>query len=131
MSHFTRVKTVLRDQVLLEESLRDLNYEFQSGERVPIRGYSGNREHGRVVVQTGCEYDIGFQRQTDESFSVCADWWGVRNNTDIREESFLQQVNQTYARGAVLQQVEEQGYEVEEERVLDNGEIELVVCEPI
>lgn len=129
MSHFTRVQTVIRDQALLVEALRQLNYQFQSGESVPVRGYQGNRESGQVVIDTGSAYDIGFQRQADQSFAVCADWWGVRNHTKLREESFLQEVNRTYAHLAVKRQVIEQGLIIEEETVLPNGEIELVVCE--
>jgi len=129
MSHFTRVKTVIRDQVLLQDTLRQLHHRFQAGERVPIRGYQGNTEYGQVVVDTGSAYDIGFQRQADESFAVCTDWWGVNNNTQLREESFLQQVNRTYAHLAVKQQVLASGYIIEDEVVLPNGEIELVVCE--
>ena len=129
MSHFTRVQTVIRDQALLEETLRQLHYQFQAGERVPIRGYQGNQESGEVVIDTGSGYDIGFQRQADQSFAVCADWWGVRNHTKLREESFLQEVNRTYALLAVKRRVIEQGLIIEEENVLPNGEIELVVCE--
>ncbi len=129
MSHFTRVQTVIRDQVLLEETLRQMHQRFQAGERVPIRGYQGNTEHGQVVIDTGSRYDIGFQRQPDETFNVCADWWGVQGNTQLRQETFTQQLNRTYAHLAVKQQVLEQGLIIEEERVLENGEIEILVCE--
>jgi hypothetical protein len=129
MSHFTRVQTVIRDQALLEEALRQLHYQFQSGERVPVRGYQGNQESAQVVIDTGSEYDIGFQRQADQSFAVCTDWWGVRNHTKLREESFLPELNRTYAHLAVKQQVIKQGLIIEEENILPNGEIELVVCE--
>ena len=129
MSHFTQVQTVIRDQAVLEEALRQLHYQFQAGERVPIRGYQGNQESGEVVVDTGSDYDIGFQRQADQSFAVCADWWGVRNHTKLRQESFLQELNRTYALLAVKKQVIKQGLIVEEENILPNGEIELVVCE--
>ncbi len=88
MSHFTRVQTVIRDRVLLEDTLRQMHQRFQAGERIPIRGYQGNTEYGQVVVNTGSNYDIGFQRQ-----------------------------------------VLEQGLIIEEEWVLDNGEIEILVCE--
>ena len=129
MSHFTRVQTVIRDRTLLEETLRQLHYQYQAGERVPIRGYQGNQESGEVVVDTGGDYDIGFQRQADQSFAVCADWWGVRNKTKLSQEGFLQEVNRTYAHLAVKQKVIEQGLIIEEETILPNGEIELVVCE--
>ena len=129
MSHFTRVKTLIRDQVVLEEALRQLHYDFRVGEQLPIRGYMGNRETGQVVVNTGSAYDIGFQRQADDTFQICADWWGVQKDTSIREATFLQQINQTYAYQVVKKQVVEDGYIIEDERVLANGEIELVVAE--
>jgi len=133
MSHFTRVKTVIRDREILCESLRQLHYQFQEGERVPIRGYANNAEYGQVVVNTGSRYDIGFQRQSDETYACCADWWGVNGNTSIRQESFLQDVNRTYNHVAVRRQIDEQvkagAWILESEQVLPNGEIELVVAE--
>lgn len=129
MSHFSQVQTVIRDRALLEESLRQLQFEFQSAGEITIRGYQGNTECAQVVVDTGCRYDIGFQRQEDGSFAVSADWWGIEFNTQIRQESFMQTLNRTYAHLTVKQQVLEQGLIIEQERVLPNGEIELVVCE--
>jgi len=129
MSHFTRVKTVIRDQIVLEDTLKQLHYRFQTGERVPIRGYAGNTEYGQVVIDNGSRYDIGYQRQADDSFAVCADWWGVQGNTQIKENTFLEEVNRTYAHLTVKKQVLEQGFIIEEEKILPNGEIELVVCE--
>jgi len=129
MSHFSQVQTIIRDQVLLEESLRQLQFEFQSAEEVTIRGYQGNTECAQVVIDTGSRYDIGFQRQEDGSFVVSADWWGIEFNTQIRKESFMQALNRTYAHLTVKQQVLEQGLIIEQEKVLPNGEIELVVSE--
>ncbi|HID22251.1 MAG TPA: DUF1257 domain-containing protein [Planctomycetaceae bacterium] len=129
MSHFTTVKTVIRDLELLQETLRQLHYNFQVGERLPIRGFAGSRQYGQVVINTGSRYDIGFQQQADQTYQVCADWWGVEGNTPIRQHSFLEELNRTYAHQAVRKQVLEEGYIIEEERVLDNGEIEMVVCE--
>ena len=129
MSHFTRIKTVVRDQAVLCEALRGLHYNFKEGERVPIRGYAGNSEVGQVVVDTGSAYDIGFQRQQDDAFNVCADWWGVNLKTPIREADFLREVNRSYAHLMVRQQVVREGLIIESETVLPNGEIELVVVE--
>lgn len=131
MSHFTTLKTIIRDQVLLGQALRELHYTFREGENLTIRGYAGKTTTAQVVVDTGSAYDIGFQRQQDQSYAVCADWWGVQKDTPIRQDAFLRQVNQTYAHQAVKQEVRERGYLIEEERILDNGEIELVVCEPM
>ncbi|MBI5658431.1 MAG: DUF1257 domain-containing protein [Nitrosomonadales bacterium] len=129
MSHFSQVQTVIRDQALLEESLRQLQFDFLSSENATIHGYQNNTESGVVVVGTGSRYDIGFQRQGDGSFAVCADWWGIEFNTPIRQETFLQALNRTYAHLMVKRQVLEQGLIIEQEKILPNGEIELVVCE--
>lgn len=133
MSHFSRVKTVIRDREILCDALRQLHYNFQEGERLPIRGYASNTEYGQVVLNTGTRYDIGFQLQSDETYSCCADWWGVSGNTSLKEESFLQDLNRTYGHVAVRRQVDEKVEEgvwiLEDERVLENGEIELVVSE--
>lgn len=130
MSHFTKVQTVIRDQELLEETLRQLNYQFQTGERLHIQSYQTRSKYGQIVINTGSNYDIGFQLQADQTFTVYADWWGVQRNTAIREEEFVNAVNRTYAHLAIKKQALEQGLIIEEEIVLPNGEIELVVCEP-
>ncbi|CAK0744517.1 conserved hypothetical protein [Gammaproteobacteria bacterium] len=128
MSHFTRVKTMIRDQTVLEEALRQLNYEFQSGENLPIQGLE-NVKQGQVVIETGSRYNIGYQRQADQTYVICADWWAIQRNTPIRQESFMEEINRTYAHLIVKHQVLEQGLIIEEEKILPNGEIELVVCE--
>lgn len=131
MSHFTTLKTMIREKDYLCEALRDLHYAFREGEGLTVRGYRNNTERAQVVVDTGCAYDIGFQRQSDQTYAMCADWWGVQNNSPIRQDAFLNQVNQQYAYHAVKNQVMEKNFIIEEERVLENGEIEIVVCEPI
>ena len=131
MSHFTTIRTLIRNQLTLEDTLKDLHYAYRAGESLPIRGYQGGRETGQVVIDTGSAYDIGFQRQTDETFAVCADWWGVQKDTSIREVDFLRSLNQSYTLKNVRQQVLRDGHLIELERVLENGEIELVVCERI
>ncbi|CAK0759594.1 conserved hypothetical protein [Gammaproteobacteria bacterium] len=129
MSHFTRVKTVIRDKAILEETLRRLNYQIQVGDRVPIRSHQAKAKNGQIVIDTGSNYDIGFQRQADQTYAVCADWWGVERNTSIREKEFIEDINRTYALLTVKNQALAQGLIIEEEKILLNGEIELVICE--
>jgi hypothetical protein len=131
MSHFTTIKTIIKEQSILEESLRNLHYQYAVGERLLIRGYANNTAYGQVVINTQSDYDIGFQRQGDASFSVCADWWGVERNTPIKQEQFLRKLNKTYAYQSIKRQINLQGYYLEQEETLQNGEIRLVVCQPI
>ena len=132
MSHFTTIKTVLRDQETLCEALRYMHHQFRVGENLTVRGYQGRTEKSQVVVPTGCAYDIGFQRQPDQTYGAVADWgFGIQGEApaQFQRETFLQQVNQAYARCALVQQAKVHGYIIEGERVLASGEIEFVVSE--
>ncbi|KOR29413.1 hypothetical protein TI04_08690 [Achromatium sp. WMS2] len=131
MSHFTQVQTQIQDLVLLEEALRQLNYEFETGEDLVIHGYQGETANGQLVIRAGGGYDIGFQRQPDQSYTVNADWWGVKRNSPIRKEDFINALNKTYAHLAIKRQALQQGLIIEEEKILPNGEIELILSEPM
>ena len=132
MSHFTTIKTIIRDRELLCETLRGLHHAFRVGESLAVRGYQGSTLSAEVVVSTGCAYDIGFQRQGDQSYAAVADWdWGVKREAapQFQQDTFLRQVNQAYARCGVVQQAREHGYVIVEDRVLPSGEIEILVSE--
>ena len=128
MSHFQRIRTQIREQEHLVQALRDLHYQFQEGENLVVRGYSGNRETAQVVVNTGSNYDIGFQRKAQE-YEVVADWWGVQGNSPIRQEAFMQQVNRQYAYNLIRDQAREQNLIVEEEQTMENGDVVIVLSE--
>ena len=128
MSHFVRIRTQIREREHLAQALRDLHYQFQEGRNLVVRGWQGNRETAEVVVNTGSNYDIGFRRQAEE-FEVVADWWGVENNTPIRQRSFLEQVRQRYSYNLVKEQAREQYLIVEEEQELANGDVAILLSE--
>ena len=133
MSHFTKVKMVVRDQVVLGEALRQLHHQFREGENLTVRGYQGGTERAQVIVDTGCRYDIGFQRQPDQTFAAVSDWdWGIKREAAARfhQDTFLAEVHQKCAQIAVLQTIRDKGWVIEENRVLEQGEIEVVAYIP-
>jgi hypothetical protein len=128
MSHFQRIRTQIREREHLVQALRELHYQFQEGENLQVRGWSGNRETAQVVVNTGSNYDIGFKRQAQE-YEVVADWWGVEGNTPIRQQQFIQEVNRQYAYNLIRDQAREQNLIVEEEQTLEDGDVVIVLSE--
>jgi len=58
-----------------------------------------------------------------------ADWWGVEGNSSIRQQSFLQQINQQYAYHVVLEEAKEQDMIVDEDEVLENGDRVILLSE--
>ena len=133
MSHFIRIRTQIKEREHLVQALRDLHLQFQEGQNLVVRGYEGNRATAEVVVNSGSAYDIGFRRQGSEvegeDFEVVADWWGVENNTPIRQRSFLEQVNHRYAYNLIKEQAREQYLIVEEEQTLENGDVVILLSE--
>lgn len=128
MSHFVKIRTQIRERDQLVQTLRDLHCRFQEGENLVVRGYAGNRERAEVLVNTGSQYDIGFQRKAD-CYEVVADWWGVEGNSSIRQQSFVQQVNRQYSYNLIRDQAREQNLIVEEEQTLDNGDVVIILSE--
>jgi hypothetical protein len=128
MSHFVKIKTQIREREHLVQALRDLHYQFQEGENLVVRGFAGGQEKAEIVVETGCQYDIGFQRKANE-YEIVADWWGVEGHSRLRQESFVQQVSRQYAYNLIHQQAREQNLIVEEEETLENGDLVIVLSE--
>jgi hypothetical protein len=130
MSHFLKIRTQIREREHLVQALRELHYDCQVGENLVVRGYSGNRENAEVLVNTGSQYDIGFQRQGQgQEFECVADWWGVQGNTRLRQQDFIQQVNRQYAYNIIRAQAQEQYLVMEEEERLPNGDTIIVLSE--
>ena len=124
ISHFTTIKTKITDKECLIEALQKLNYIVK--ENIPIRGYSGIKRHGDVVVQTGTSYDVGFIKKPD-GFSLVADWYGATRAVQRSQQDFLQVVQKEYATQKVVKAITQKGYRIQSRRTTETGEIKLVV----
>lgn len=123
MSHFSQIKTQIRNLSALQSALKDLGLDWKSGPQ-PIRGYQGQAQTAEVVIEQDNGYDIGFKWNTQE-YELVADmdfWqqaWSV--------ERFLEQVTQRYAYHTVVNTSAEQGFQVTQQTQTAEGAIRLVV----
>lgn len=123
MSHFSNIKTQIRNLTSLQEALDDLEIDWKSGPQ-PIRGYQGQTRTAEVAISQDNQYDIGFSWNGSE-YELVADlqyWqqpWSV--------EGFLKRVTQRYAYRAVVSESTKQGFQVAEEQNREDGSIRLVV----
>ncbi len=132
MSHFTRMRTKIRDRQTLTRCLEEMGHQVQEGGT--IRGYQG-REKVDLRVTTGRGYEIGFRRTGDGSYELIADWWGVRGTSQAQFTRELQQqfeevqreVRRQYALQTVLEKSREQGFNVVEQQEQEDGTIRVVV----
>ena len=73
MSHFTTIKTQIKDLNALRAACDELGFAL-----VPntlARGYLANRIKGDVVIELKGPYDIAVNKQPDGSFGLTADLW--------------------------------------------------------
>ena len=125
MSHFSTVKTELRDRESLLAALRDLGQEPSSGEQ-PVRGYRGQTVTADLCCPQSEGGDIGFRWNSAElryELVTDLDLW----KQSVPVERFLAQLTQRYALQSILRSSAEEGYQVAEQRQQADGSIELVV----
>ena len=125
MSHFSTIKTKLRNKPQLLEALEILQYDVKEDQELKVSGSHGIG-HETVEAELAIGTDIGFRMNpmTGE-YELVADLetW----NQPIPVERFMDKVNQQYARMTVHNTVKEMGFQVEEEWEMEDNSIELTV----
>ena len=59
MSHFSKIKTTLKDLSLLQKSLNDLGVSWDENINT-IKGYKSQECFANLVIKQNNNYDIGF-----------------------------------------------------------------------
>ena len=125
MSHFSTVKTELRDRESLLAALRDLGQEPSTGEQ-PVRGYRGQTVTADLCCPQSEGGDIGFRwNSAEQHYELVTDLELWKQTVPV--ERFLAQLTQRYALQSILRSSAEEGYQVAEQRQQADGSIELVV----
>lgn len=129
MSHFTKCALKMTNLAAIKKALADLNWKFveaEQGQSVDVRGYQGDKLKAAISINMG-RYDVGVVDNTDGTYDITADWWGVETTNGISEEEFKHQLSQRYQYHNVKQACEDKGYALEEEVNEEDGSIRLVV----
>jgi hypothetical protein len=125
MSHFSQIKTKIRNLDSLKLALNDLGTDWKAGP-CDVRGYQGQTQTAEVVIAQDNGYDIGFRRNPETSdYELVADlqYW----QQPLTVEGFLSQVTQRYAYNTVVSETSRQGFQLAEEQVREDGSVRLVV----
>lgn len=125
MSHFSTVKTELRDRQALVEALTDLGHP-PAPEAREVRGYRGITVTADLAVPQPHGADIGFRwNETSGCFELVTDLELWKQPVPV--ERFLAQLSQRYALRTILAASAEAGFELREQTQQQDGTIELVV----
>ena len=132
MSHFSTIKTKITDREALIEALERLGervnvpWKGTSVVELVITNPSHAEEHPTMEVDIAIGVDVGFKwNQYTETYELIADRQTWEKNVPI--ERFMEKVTQQYARMMLHREIEEKGYEIEEEWEMEDNSIELTV----
>ena len=122
MSHFSTIKTKIKNKPQLLEALELLQYDVQEDQELinPI-----NHQHEKVKVDVSIGTDIGFRLNNNGEYELVADiqTW----NQPIPPERLIEKVTQQYARMTIHNSVKKMGFQVAEEWEMDDNSIEITV----
>jgi hypothetical protein len=128
MSHFSRLKTKIKNKEILLQCLTEMGYQVTEGGT--IKGYAGQQTVD-LSIQVGRGYGIGFVMNNDGYYEMVADWWGVKgaapNELLTALQGRINRIQQAYAMKTVLSQTESQGFNLVEKIEERDGSIRLVV----
>ena len=125
MSHFSTIRTKIRNKPELQEALELLQYDVVEDKELKVTGSHGIK-HETVTAELAITNDIGFRlNPMTNEYELVADLetW----NQPIPVERFIDKVNQQYARMTIHNSVKKMGFQIEEEWEMDDNSIELVV----
>ena len=122
MSHFSTIRTKIKNKTELLEALELLQYDVTEDVKLenPL-----DHEHKQWQVDVAVGNDIGFRLNKQGEYELVADiqTW----NQPIPPARFIEKVTQQYARMTLYNTVKELGFEVDEEWEMDDNSIELTV----
>lgn len=123
MSHFSNIKTKIRNLNSLKKALKDLDLAWKDGSGT-VRGYKGQTHQAEVVIEQNNSYDFGFCWNGSE-YELVADlqYW----QQPLTVDGFLRQVTQRYAYHSVVESTAAQGFAIAEQSNNNDGSIRLVV----
>lgn len=125
MSHFSQIKTKIRNLSSLQAALTDLGTDWKAGPR-DVAGYQGQVHVADVVIEQDNGYGIGFKLNPEtQEYELVTDlqYW----NQPLSVDGFLNQITQRYAYRTVLNETTQQGFQVSEEQTNADGSIRLVL----
>ena len=125
MSHFSTIKTKIKNKPQLVEALEILQYDVKEDQELKVTGAHGIG-HETVEAEVAIAQDIGFRMNPmTGNYELVTDLetW----NQPIPVERFMDKVTQQYARMTIHNTVKDMGFEVAEEWEMVDGSIELTV----
>ncbi len=123
MSHFSTIKTKLKDRKALLHALMLMGYPVDINQTMKN---PADHIHEEVIADVTAGNNIGFRmNRTTGEYELVTDLqtW----DEPIPVKRFIDKVSQEYAIWVVTMAAEEKGYEIESQEVKNDGSVEMLV----
>ena len=121
MSHFSTIKTQLKEAEPLIKALNTLGYIINQ-EKKFVKGYKGQFTAVDISMDLPSNTKVGFKwDDSSNSYQLVTDLdlW----NFDLPVERFISKVTQMYAYQTIISKTEEDGYQIVEQTNKNDGSI--------
>ena len=126
MSHFSTIKTQLKDAEPLIKALNNLGYTINQEEKF-VKGYKGKFTAVDISMDLPGDTKVGFKWDNNSNayeLVTDLDLWKF----ELPVERFISKVTQMYAYETIISKTKEDGYQIVEQKNNHNdGSIELVL----
>ena len=125
MSHFSTIKTQLKDSEPLIKALNNLGYITNQEEKF-IKGYKGKFTPVDISMNLPGDTNVGFKWDNNSnSYELVTDLdlWKF----ELPVERFISKVTQMYAYETIISKTKDDGYQIVEQKNQNDGSIELVL----
>uniref|UniRef100_A0AAU7YRB9 Uncharacterized protein ycf35 n=1 Tax=Gracilaria hainanensis TaxID=2871843 RepID=A0AAU7YRB9_9FLOR len=125
MSHFSRITTSITDLKILQQSLKDLDFDY-STKNSHLQDGNGNLEPVDIIVKKNDKNIMGFVWNGKEyTFISDFDLW--QNHHDIYPENIIEKILQQYAINSIIDVSHNEGFQAIDRETLKDGSIKLTV----
>ena len=125
MSHFSTIKTQLKEADPLIKALNNLGYPINREEKF-VKGYRGKFTAVDISMNLPGNTKVGFKWDNiSKAYELVTDLdlWKF----EIPVERFISKVTQMYAYQTIINKSKEDGYQIVEQKNTNDGSIELVL----
>ena len=125
MSHFSTIKTQLKDAEPLIKALNNLGYIINQEEKF-VKGYKGKFTAVDISMNLPRDTKVGFKWDNNsKAYELVTDLdlWKF----ELPVERFISKVTQMYAYETIISKTKEDGYQIVEQKNQNDGSIELVL----
>ena len=125
MSHFSTIKTQIKESEPLIKALDNLGFTINQEEKF-IKGYRGKYTAVDISINIPGDTKVGFKwDHNSNTYELVTDLdlWKF----EIPVERFISKVTQMYAYQTIISKTKEDGYQIMEQKNKNDGSIELVL----